>query len=62
MAASRARKIQAKANSRDNGYSPTQKENCRKENKAEKLYILNSDFTLEDITLHSQGAFRGFNK
>ena len=33
-----------------------------KKNKAEKLYILNSDFTLEDITLHSQGAFRGFNK
>ena len=59
MAASRARKIQAKANSRDNGYSPSQTKNCRKKNKANKLH---SDFTLEDITLHSRGAFRGFNK
>ena len=33
-----------------------------KKNKANKLHFLNSDFTLEDITLHSQGAFRGFNK
>ena len=30
-----------------------------KKNKANKLH---SDFTLEDITLHSRGAFRGFNK
>lgn len=62
MAPSRARKIQAKANSRDTGYSPTQTKNCRKKNKANKLHFLNSDFTLEDKTLHSQGAFRGFNK
>ena len=33
-----------------------------KKNKANKLHFLNSDFTLEDITLHSHGAFRGFNK
>ena len=37
MAASRARKIQAKANSRDNGYSPTQKENCRKEKQSREI-------------------------
>ena len=30
-----------------------------KKNKANKLH---SDFTLEDITLHAQGAFRGFSK
>ena len=41
MAASRARKIQAKANSRDTGYSPTQTKNCRKKtNKQSKEIAL----------------------